>query len=77
MKFIEQLKLLERFDALIARKRTGSAKDLAAKLAISRSTVFNHLDTLRGLGAEIDYCEFRKSYFYVNDQRPRLGFGTE
>ena len=72
MAFIKKLKLLERIDALVARKGTGSAEDLADKLGICRSSIFNHLDTLRQFGAEIDYCKFKKSYFYVNDKRPRL-----
>ena len=72
MTFIEQLKLLERMDKLINRKGTGSAKDLASLLGVSRSSVFNYLDNLRALGAEIGFCEFRKSYYYVDGQRPRL-----
>jgi biotin operon repressor len=72
MSFIEQLQLLQRLDRLILRKGTGSARELGALVGLSRSSVFNYLDTLRSLGAEIDYCEFRKSYFYINDTRPRL-----
>ena len=72
MALFEQLQLLQRLDALITQKRTGSAKDLGAKLGICRSSVFNYFDTLRQFGVEIEYCEFRKSYFYVDDKRPRL-----
>lgn len=72
MNFIEQLRLLQRFDSLIARRGTGSAKELASKFGISRSSIFNYLDTLRQLGADIEYCEQRKSYYYVNNKRPHL-----
>jgi biotin operon repressor len=72
MNFIEQLQLLDRIDKLIARKGTGSARDLASKLGISRSSIFNYLDYLRQLGAEIEYCDVRRSYYYVNNQRPQF-----
>ena len=72
MTFIEQLMLLQRIDRLIHRKGTGSPKDLSSLLGISRSSVFNYLDNLRQLGAEIGYCDFRKSYFYVDNKTPRL-----
>lgn len=69
---MEHLKLLQRMDALIARKGTGSVKEFSTLLKISRSSLFNYLDNLRALGAEIEFCDFRKSYFYVEGQRPQL-----
>jgi hypothetical protein len=72
MALIEQLQLLDRIHGLIVRKGTGTARELASLLGISRSSVFNYFDYLRQLGAEIDYCEFRKSYYYVDNKRPRF-----
>lgn len=72
MTFIEHLKLLQRMDALIARKGTGSVKEFSTLLDVSRSSLFNYLDTLRTLGGEIEFCDFRKSYYYVDNQRPQL-----
>ena len=72
MAFIEQLQRLQRMDGLIHRKGTGTAQELGSLVGIARSNVFNYLDILRSLGAEIDYCEFRKTYFYLNNTRPRL-----
>jgi biotin operon repressor len=72
MTFIEHLELLERMDAVINRKGTGNATELAQRLKVSRRSVFNYLDTLRRLGADIDYCEHRQSYFYIEDKRPQL-----
>jgi hypothetical protein len=72
MTFIEHLQFLQCIDNRIARRGTGTARDLAVFMGISRSSVFNHLDTLRQLGAEIEFCEFRKSYYYVDDKRPRF-----
>ena len=72
MTLIEQLQLLHRIDKLITRRGTGTAKELGSLVGISRSSVFNYFDTLRSFGAEIDYCELRKSYYYVDNKRPRF-----
>jgi biotin operon repressor len=72
MNLIEQFSQMLRIDAIINRKGTGTAQELAERLGISRRSVFNYLDKLRCYGAEIDYCPVRKSFFYVNDKRPQL-----
>ena len=74
MSFVEQLKLLLRIDALIHRKSTGNVEELAARLQISRRNVFNYLDKLKELEAEVVFCTVRQSYVYVDDQRPRISF---
>ena len=70
MTFIEHFRLLQRVDRLIARKGTGTIHELSSLLKISRSSVYNCLEHLRSLGAEIGYCDDRKSYYYVDNQRP-------
>jgi len=72
MTYIERLQLLERIDGFLKRKQTGTADELAERLGICRRSVFNHFTSLRNMGAEIDYCDYRKSYFYVNDKKARL-----
>jgi len=64
MKLIAQLQKLDRLDRLIRRKATGTPNQLAARLGCSRRTVYNFLQTLRGLGAEVTYCTERRSYYY-------------
>ena len=72
MTFIEQLEFLQRIDAFIHRKGTGTAAEFAERLNVSRRSVFNYLETLRRMGADIDYCEHRQSYYYKEDKRPQL-----
>lgn len=67
MKFVEQLQLLDRLHALIQRKGTGNYQHLAARLGVAPRTVYNLLDALKELGAKIDYCKTRQSYYYAND----------
>ena len=74
MRFIEKLKLIERIDQLIRLKGTGSARDLAKRLGVSKSTVYDILEVMRLMGSDIDYCSIRKSYFYNTDKILAIGF---
>jgi len=74
MTFLEKLQLIERVDQLIRMKATGSSKELADRLKLSRSTVFELLDTMRLMGAEIKYCKYKKSYYYVKEKVLAIGF---
>jgi transcriptional antiterminator len=64
MKFIEQIRLLERVDQLIRLKATGNPKELASRLEVSERTVYNIMENLRDLGIDLYYCEQRRSYCY-------------
>ncbi len=68
-KFICQLYTLDRLDDLIRRRATGSPKQLACRLGVSKRTVYNFLDTLRDFGADVRYCPSRNSYYYANGFR--------
>lgn len=72
MKLIEQLNQLSRLDALIRRKATGRPKQLAEKFSVSERTIYNLLEMLKCLGAEIDYCRSRESYYYKNEIKFRF-----
>lgn len=67
MKLSEQLHLLDRLNDLILRKGTGNYLSLSARLEVSPRQVYNLLDALKDLGAEIAYCKVRQSYYYVNE----------
>ena len=67
MKFIEQFQRLERLDQLIRLKATGNAASLARRMECSRRTIYHLLEALRALGAEIDYCTYQQSYYYLDD----------
>lgn len=54
---------------LIEKETTGSSTELAKKIGVSRSTLFNMLDEIRGLGITIEFDEKIKSYRYKSDKR--------
>jgi hypothetical protein len=60
---------LERLDQLIRAKATGSAQELADRLNVSKRTVFYLLAQMRDMGAPIQYCHTRQSYYYAEECR--------
>ena len=74
MRFIEKLKVIERIDQLIRMKSTGSARDLARRIKVSKSTVYEIIDIMKNMGAEIEYCNHRKSYYYRREKTLAIGF---
>ena len=56
--------LIERADRLIRLKATGTAKEFAVKLGISRETLFRLLKYLREMDMPIKYCRNRRAYCY-------------
>ncbi len=73
-KFIERFK---RIDELIAQKATGNPAQLADKLDISESTLYEFLKVLKDLGAPIDYDHDRCSYIYKQKGRLKIAFARE
>lgn len=63
MKFIEQLERFERIVFLMKRRATGNPGQLAAKLNISESTLYEYLKILKARGASISYSDTCQSYY--------------
>ncbi len=74
MGLIEKLKQIERVDALIRRKATGTPGQLAHKLHLSERQVYNMINLMKDMGAPIFFCSFRKSYCYEFEVEFKLGF---
>lgn len=66
MAFNDTFNRLERLAFLIQRKATGSPEDLANRLEVSRRTIYNLIDILKGQGADIEYCRDRSSFYYAH-----------
>jgi len=74
MTFLEKLQLIERVDQLIRMKATGSANDLARKLGVSRRNVFHIINTMKAMDAPIEYCPYKKSFYYKYPCELMIGF---
>ncbi len=70
-KYIERISQIDR---LVRFRKTGTAKELANKLGISRSTLFETFEVMKAFGAEIAYCPHRQTYYYTQEGRFEIGF---
>ena len=68
--FTDKFRKLERLDALIRRRGTGSPAEMVRRLKVSALTLHNYVNDLRCLGAEIAFCSHLCTYYYVQPFRP-------
>jgi len=64
-KFHQKLSYL---DYLVRAGKSGTADELAAKLKISRSTLFSYLSELRDMEITIEFNRYRRTYEYAGDK---------
>jgi len=76
--FSKLIDKLDRIDQLIHMKATGQPNELARRLRVSPSTLYEYLDIMKKvLSAPIRYCHFRRSYVYDEEGRLHLGFRNQ
>ena len=68
MSFEQQTSRTERLIWMINCSNTGTAEVLAKKLSVSRRTVFNDLDFLKGKGYTITFSYTADSYLFEKKQ---------
>lgn len=73
-RYFERIKML---DYLIKIKATGSPTQLARRLAISESTLYEYLACMKRHGAPISYCKHRCSYYYEEEGCFNLDFNRK
>lgn len=74
MTFTEKIKTIERVDQLIRLKATGCPVELSQKLGVTRSTIYLIVECMKEMGAEINYCKLRKSFYYESEKVLAIGF---
>lgn len=60
-KFIERFK---RIDEIIANKSSGTPAQLAERLDISESTLYEFIAVMKEMGAPIQFDKFNQRYYY-------------
>lgn len=58
---------MHRLHELIKSQKTGSGVMLAAKLNVSRRTMYSYIEELRDMGAMIKFDSLHSTYYYEND----------
>jgi len=74
MTFIEKIQQMDRVDALIRRKATGSPKELAKRLETSERFVYKLIKLMKDLGAPIYFDIDSNSYCYDEEIVFSIGF---
>lgn len=77
MKAFEQMERLKRMNQLIKRERTGAPEEFARSLRISRRQLFNYLDEIKSLGAEVGYSKIKRSYYFSNGHELELDYSVK
>jgi len=65
MTFLEKLNTIERLHQLIHMQATGKPNVLANKLGLSRRAVFDIINLIKQLGAPVEYCIYKQTYYYT------------
>ena len=76
MKLQNYLSRVEQIDQLIRTYSTGQPADLADKVGISESMLYNYLQFMRRSGAPIEYSRLQKTYFYRYQGKFSFSFET-
>ena len=64
---INTMENLVRLHKLIRLQRTGKQQDLAQEMRMSLRGIQNYLNSLRELGAKINFDKTRNTYYYENN----------
>ncbi|MET6999906.1 hypothetical protein [Chitinophaga defluvii] len=67
MNVFETIEKINRLHTLIRRKQTGNSRQLAGRLSLSRTVLFELMRELRDMGAPIVYCRVRQCYYYEKE----------
>lgn len=59
--YIEKLRMLT---LLLKMEKTGSLAQMAADMGVHRLTVYNYMNELRAMGAEIEYDKQKNTYYF-------------
>ncbi len=71
------IKRLERIDVLIKNRSTGTPTQLAKRLGVNKSTIYNYIKVMKRFNAPITYSKERESYIYTTNGSFSIGFAEE
>lgn len=77
MKNLKHLERLQQIHQKIQNENTGSPIEMAKYMNISERSIYNLIDELKILGAEICYNRTSKTYYYCNDFKIELNISLK
>ena len=72
MKVFEYIEIIARFHQYVIHGDTGDAATFAAKLGISRASLFNLINELESYGIDIEYSRARRTYLYKYPEKVEI-----
>lgn len=73
-KLLQQIELIERIDQLIRLQATGNPNEFARNMDISKASLYRLIDTMKELGAPIEYNITTRSFVYAGHVNFLCGF---
>jgi len=67
MNIFEKIEKINNLHRLIKNECTGNPLELAKRLGVSRSTLYNIIEELKLIEAPISYSRRRETFFYTKD----------
>jgi hypothetical protein len=77
MDFLDQISRIEFIDKKIRLNTAGKPSDLAKEIQLSQSQLFLVLQTMKKLGAPLNYSRKNQCYSYTSSKRFICGFIDE
>lgn len=74
MKTFEYLEKLQLLHRLVRDEQTGTPREFADRLGISRATLYNIIDELNSRGLDVKYSKTAKTFFYGISARLGISF---
>lgn len=68
---------IDNLASLVAKKRTGNAAQLARRINVSRSKLYDIFDDLKLMGIDIKYDRCLNTFYYANNLRIRVNIPIE
>lgn len=77
MNFYKQIEQLQTLNRLIKQECTGTPTELAERLHISRSKLYEMIDALKCWGLNIEYDRSRKTFYFLQEAELDIQFSLK
>lgn len=74
MPILDYIERIKRIDQLIRLRATGTPKELAQKLGLSRSTVYEYINIMKEINAPIEYDDASQNFIYTEEVKFKVEF---
>ncbi|WP_455663693.1 helix-turn-helix domain-containing protein [Phocaeicola sp.] len=77
MSLFEQINRMQFLHKCIVQESTGTPCELAKRFRISKRHLYNLLDELKDMGAEIRYSRIKETFYYKNSFHFEISYKIE